>query len=372
LKISEIKPFLVDERRLFVRVYTDEGIIGNGGSGLWSQAKLGYEAIKELSRYYVGKDPTLIEHHWQVVTRHTTIHFMGAVLSSAVSAIDIALWDILGKSVNLPVYQLLGGKCRDKIRVFNKVSGDTFEELAESASDSVKQGFTALRLTPFFKDAAKQTPTQRVENAVKMIQSIREAVGYEVDLGIEVHRRLTPGEAIVLGNALEPYKLFFMEDPIAPARVDALRYVASHVDIPIAEGERLYNIWQFKELIDVGVSLIRTDISLAGGFTHCKKIAAMAEASMVGILPHFSDPLKAAQIQLDAAIPNYVLHEPFFTTEMYTKILDEPVKMEKGYILLPEKPGIGLNINEDALENYPYKPWETEGAFHKDGSVADL
>jgi len=219
LKISEIKPFLVGERSLFVRVYTDEGIVGNGGSGFWSHTRLGYEAIKELSRYYIGKDPAQIEHHWQVVTRHTTMHFMGAVLSSAISAIDIALWDILGKSVDLPVYQLLGGKCRDKLRVYNNVSGDTSEELAESASESMKQGFTALRLTPFFEDAAKKTPTERVDNAVKMIQVIREAVGYEIDLGIEVHRRLSPGEAVVLGKALEPYKLLFMEDPIAPARL---------------------------------------------------------------------------------------------------------------------------------------------------------
>ena len=370
MKITKIEPFLVDAW-LLVRVHTDEGIIGNGEAGLWAHHKTVFEAIHELSRYYIGKDARLIEHHWQVVSRDT--HFMGSVLSAAMSAVDIALWDILGKSVGLPVYQLLGGKCRDKVRVFNNVVGATLDQIAESASSSVKQGFTALRVTPFSRDTTKQTPTKVVKTAVEIVKTIREAVGDEVDLGVEIHRNLSPGVAITLARELEPYRLLYYEDPIAPESVEALAYVAPHVRIPIATGERFYNIWQFKELIDKKtVSLIRPDISLAGGITHGKKIAALAEASFVGIFPHLmGGPVNnAAFVQLDAAIPNYVLQESNITRNPLTEVVDEPIRIERGYMIVPTRPGIGVEINEDKLVKYPYKSREITGVFHEDGSVA--
>jgi galactonate dehydratase len=370
LKIKGIEPFLVD-RWLLVLVYTDEGLVGNGEAGLWAHHRMVYEAIRELSRYYVGKDPTRIEHHWQVLSRNT--HFMGSVLSAAISAIDIALWDILGKSVNRPVHELIGGRCRDRVRVFHNVVGETLEQLAESALNSVKQGFTALRVTPFARDTTVQTPSKVITTAVEMVNAIREAVGYDVDLGVEIHRNLTPGNAIILAKQLEPYRLLFYEDPVGPESAEALAYVASHVNIPIATGERFYNIWQFKEIIDKQtVSLIRPDVSLAGGITHCMKIAALAEASFVGVLPHLmgSTVNTAAQVQLDAAIPNYVLQESNIIESPISEIIDEPAKLERGYVILPTRPGIGVEINEDALAKYPYTPRKITGVFHEDGSVA--
>ena len=370
MKIKKIEPFLVD-RWLLVRVYTDEDIIGNGEAGLWAHHKIVYEAIRELSRYYVGKDPTLIEHHWQVVSRDT--HFMGSVLSAAISAIDIALWDIVAKSVNLPIYRLLGGKCREKVRVFKDVTGATLEQLAEDAANSVKQGFTALRVIPFSRNTTTQTPTKVIKTAVEIVKSIRESIGDEVDLGVEVHRNLSIGEAIILARELEPYRLIFYEDPIGSESVDALAYVARHVNIPIATGERFYNIWQFKELIDKKtVSLIRPDVSLAGGVTHCKKIAALAEASFVGIFPHLmGSPVNtAAQVQLDAAIPNYVLQESNTIEYPLSEIVDEPLKLERGYMIVPNRPGIGVEINEDALAKYPYRSRKITGVFYEDGSIA--
>jgi galactonate dehydratase len=369
LKIRRIEPFLVD-RWLLIRVYTDEDLVGNGEAGLWAHHKMVYAAIRELSRYYVGKDPRLIEHHWQVVSRNT--HFMGSVLSAALSAIDIALWDLLGKYVNLPVYQLLGGKCRDKVRVFATVRGETVEQLAESAENQVKDGFTALRVTPFFKDAALQTPTKVIKTAVEMVQAIRNAIGYDVDLGVELHRRLTPGVAILLAKQLEPYSLLFFEDPVGPESVEALAYVAAHVNIPICAGERKYNIQQFQEILPY-VSYIRPDVTLAGGVTHCKKIAALAEASFVGVLPHLmGGPVNTpAQVQLDAAIPNYVLHEAGVLKPPFTEIVDEPMTIERGYMLLPNQPGIGVEIQEDMLMKYPYKPSEIREVLHKDGSIAE-
>ena len=373
MKITKVEPFLVD-RFLLVRVYTDEGIVGNGEAGLWAHHGTVCEAIRELGRYYVGKDPTLIEHHWQVVSRDT--HFMGSVLSAALSAIDIALWDILGKSVNLPVYKLLGGKCRDKVRVFHDVAGERPGDVAhfvEGAVSTVRQGFMSLRVSPFAKDSALQTPTKVVKTAVEVVKAIREAVGDEVDLGIEIHRSLTPHEVIILARELEPYRLLYLEDPIAPQSIEALSYVVSHVNIPIATGERCYNMWQFKELIDrKTVSLIRPDVSLAGGITHCKKIAALAESAFVGIFPHLmgSPVNNAAFVQLDAAIPNYLFQESNMTQPPLSEIVDEPIKIEQGYMILPNRPGIGIEINEDKLARYPPRQRAITGAFHADGSVA--
>ena len=369
MKIVEIKPFLVD-RCLLVRVYTDEGLVGNGEAGLWAHHKTVYGAIQELSEYYLDKDPGLMEHHYQVVSRNT--HFMGAALSAAMSAIDIALWDIFGKSVGLPVYQLLGGRCREKVQVFNNITGDTVEQRVESAKENVERGFTSLRMTPFLAGSEKQGATRVIAAAVKMVQAVREAVGDEVDLGLEIHRNLRPDEAVILGRELEPYKLLYYEDPVAPESIDALAYVAQHVDVPIATGERFYNIYQFKELIDrETVSLIRPDVSLAGGFTQCKKIAALAEASFVGIFPHLmgSPVNNAAFVQFAAAIPNYVLMESNLTADPLNEIVDEPIGLEGGYRIVPDRPGLGVEIDEDKLDRFPFTPRKIVGNFQADGSV---
>ncbi len=370
MKIQKIVPLLVD-RCLLVRVYTDEGIVGTGEAGLWAHHKMVYEAINELSSYYIGKDPTLIEHHYQVVSRDT--HFMGAVLSAALSGIDIALWDILGKSVNKPVCQLLGGKVRDKVRVFANVVGNTLEQRAESAVRSVEQGYTSLRTMPFFPDWEKETPTKIVSTAVDIVRAIREAVGFGIDLGLEIHRNLRPEEAIVLANELAGYRVLYYEDPLAPESIEALRYVAQHINIPIATGERFYNLHQFKELLDTRtVSLIRPDLSLAGGFTQCKKIAALAEAAFIGYFPHLmGSPVNiAAYVQLDAAIPNYVLQESHVQADALNEILVDPPRREGGYVLVPDRPGIGVELREDRLAKFPYKPHTIAGAFQADGSVA--
>jgi galactonate dehydratase len=370
MKIEKVTPFLVD-RFLLVRVYTDAGIVGNGEAGLWAHHKMVYQAIQDLSAYYVGKDPRQIEHHYQTVTRDT--HFMGAVVSAAVSAMDMALWDILGQSVDLPVHQLLGGKCRDKVKVFANVTGNTPEEMAESATQQVEAGYLSLRTQPFFPGWEAQTPTQTITDAIAIVAAIREAVGYGIDLGLEIHRNLRPEEAIVLAGELAPYRLLYYEDPLAPESLEAMEYLARHVNLPMATGERFYNIFQFKELIDRKiVSLIRPDVSLAGGFTQVKKIAAMAEAAFVGIFPHLmGSPVNiAAFTQLDAAIPNYVLMESHTTSDVFNEIVDHPVERQGGYIVVSDRPGIGLEIDESKLARFPYRQKMITGAFHADGSVA--
>ena len=371
MKIESIKPYLVG-RCLLVRVYTDAGIVGSGEAGLWAHHRLVYEAIRELSDYYVGKDPGLIEHHYQVVSRDT--HFMGSVLSAAMSALDIALWDILGKSVDLPVYQLLGGKCRDKVKVFANVSGDTLDQCAESAIQNVERGFISLRAEPFFPGWAQQSSAKVIKTAVEIVRTIREAVGDEIDLGLELHRNLNPDEVIILARELAPYRMHYLEDPLAPQSVEAQAYVARHVHIPLAAGERFYNPYQFKALIDSGsVSLIRPDLSLAGGFTQCKKIAALAETSFVGVFPHLmGSPVNiAAFAQLDAAIPNYVLQESNHVDDHpLNEIVDQPLVLEQGYVIVPDRPGIGIEIQEEKLSRFPYQPRAIRANLRADGAVA--
>lgn len=370
MKIVRITPFLVD-RCLLVRVYTDEGVIGTGEAGLWAHHEVVYEAIMALSEYYVGKDATRMEHHFQVVSRDT--HFSGAVLNAALSAIDIALWDILGKSVGKPVYALLGGKVRDKIRVFANVVGASPEERAESALQCVAQGYTALRTMPFFNGWEQQTGSKVIDDAVKITRAIREAVGDGIDLGLEIHRNLRPNEAITLAAALAPYRLSYYEDPLAPESLEALRYIAQHMHIPIATGERFYQLSQFAELLaSRTVSLIRPDLSLAGGFTQVKKIAALAEAAFVGVFPHLmGSPINiAAYVQLDAAIPNYFLQESHTPADALNDILVEPLVRDGGYVLVPDRPGIGVDIREDQLSRFPYRPHHIAGAFAADGAVS--
>jgi galactonate dehydratase len=370
VRIERITPFLVD-RCLLVRVYTDEGIVGTGEAGLWAHHKMVYEAINELAEYYVGKDPGRIEHHYQVVSRDT--HFFGAVLSAAMSAIDIALWDILGKSVGKPVYQLLGGKCRDKVRVFANVGGETIDQFAASAAREAARGYTSLRTTPFLPDWEARTPSHYIGQAVEIVKAIREAIGYDVDLGLEIHRNLGLEEAIVLAGELAPYRILYYEDPLRPESIDAMATLAKSVRLPLVTGERLYSLYQFKDLLDTRTcSMIRFDLSMAGGYTQCKKIAALAEASFVGAFPHLmGSPLNmAAYVQLDAAIPNYQLQENWEYGDRLNEILEEPLVRDGGYVVVPDRPGIGVEVREDRLAKFPYVPHRVTGSFRADGSVA--
>lgn len=370
MKIVKVTPFLVD-KFLFVRVYTDAGIVGTGEAGLWAHHRLVYEAIRDLGEYYVGKDPSRIEHHFQTVSRDT--HFMGAVLSAALSAMDVALWDILGKATNRPIHQLLGGKCRDKVRVFANVVGNTLEQRAKSAAECVGRGYTSLRTMPFFANFEKNAATKVVGDAVAIVRAIREAVGYEIDLGLEIHRNLNADTAIMLANELLPFRILYYEDALMPQSLDALRTIAPHIPLPMANGERLYNLWQFKELLDTrSVTLIRPDLSLAGGYTQLKKIAGLAEAAFVGVFPHLmgSNINTAAFVQFDAAIPNYVLHECNEISDVYNELLDQPLQREGGWIIVPDRPGIGVDLVEEKLARFPFKGRTIVGNFGADGAVA--
>jgi galactonate dehydratase len=378
MKITAVNTWLIDQY-LYVTIDTDAGIRGLGESGTWAFLEASEQAIHKFGDYLIGEDPLRIEHHWQYMYRWNS--FRGAAIMGAISAIDIALWDIAGKHFGVPVYQLLGGACRTKARAYLHVRGETTEELVQGCVDAKAQGFTAVgHLTPFLDEPRErpyfETHVGKVERAIDRVRRYREAVGDAVDLCIEIHRRLTPAEAIALGNGIEPYMPFFYEDPIRPDNLDSMALVADRVRVPIATGERLHTAEEFAMLLTRGaVQYIRPDVCMAGGLTHCKKIAGLAEAFNVGVVPHnpLSPVSTAACLQLAACIPNFVVQEYPGGEHVGEKraIVKTPVAVEDGYLLFPTAPGIGIELADDALERAPFRPRRVVTRLNVDGSVVD-
>lgn len=397
MKITEVEPLLVD-RYLFVKIHTDVGITGLGESGAWGYLEASKSAIDTFRRYLVGQDPLLREHHFQYMYRWT--HFRGAAIMGAISAIDIALWDIAGKFFEVPCYQLMGGKVRDRARVYCHAYGQTREQLVQGCRDAKKAGFTAIgHLTPFLDESPDlpyyKTHVQKMEEAIEAVRLYREAVGAEVDLCIEIHRRLTPQEAVVLARGIEPYHPMFMEDPTLPDNFDAMAAIANKIHIPIATGERLHTIFEFEMLLRRdAVQYCRPDVCLCGGLTHSKKIAALAEAHHVGVIPHnpLSPVSTAACIQIAACTPNFVLQEypndggeifggapPQGAEQMMADtrtprrndLVKQALKLEDGFIVIPDEPGIGVELIEGVENKFPYRPRKMATRLHRDGSVVD-
>lgn len=297
------------------------------------------------------------------------------------SAIDIALWDIAGKHFGVPCYQLLGGKTRDKARVYYHVFGQTKDELVRGCIEAKKQGFTAVgHLTPFLDEPHDvpyfKTHADKMEDAIETVGRYREAVGNEVDLCVEIHRRLSPAEAIVLGRGIEKYHPFFFEDPVLPDNLDDMAYVAQHINIPIATGERIHTIFEFEMLLSRNaVQYVRPDVCLAGGLTHSKKIAALAEARHVGVVPHnpLSPVSTVACIHLAACIPNFALQEyPRGEGQPpKSEMVKGTLKIENGFLTIPDAPGLGIELAEDAAKRFPYKPRQVQTRLNTDGSVVD-
>ena len=357
MKITAVEAIPVD-RYLYAKVHTDAGITGLGESGAWGFLEASEAAIHKFGRYLVGQDPLRIEHHWQYMYRFS--HFRGAAIMGALSALDIALWDIAGKHFGVPVYQLMGGKTRDKARVYYHVLGDTREKLVDGVRTAREAGFTAVgHLTPFLDEDRSvpyfKTHVDKMRDAIDAVAAYREAAGDQVDLCIEIHRRLTPAESVTLAQGIEPYHPLFYEDPILPDNFDAMGLVADRITVPIATGERLHSIHEFEMLLRRGaVQYVRPDVCLAGGLTHSKKIAAIAEAHYVGVVPHnpLSPVSTAACLQLAACIPNFTIQEyPLGELEPpKSEIVKTPLTIEDGFLVIPDSPGIGTELAEDAAE----------------------
>ena len=379
MKITEIKTRFVD-LFMFVEIHTDEGIVGVGESGAWAFLEASAQAVETFKRYLIGQDPLLIEHHWQVLYR--CYHFRGAAIMGALSAVDIALWDIAGKYYGVPVYKLLGGKVRDKARVYYHVYGASRDELVKGCLDAKVRGFTAVgHLTPFINEprtkiAPFETYAKRIDEGIESVAAYREAVGNDVDLCIEMHRQLTVAEAIIFGRAIEPYRPMFYEDPVRPDNIDDMATISRKIAIPIATGERYHTIYEFSMLLArSGCSFVRPDVCMCGGISHAKKIAALAEAFGVKVVPHnpLSPVSTAACMQIAASCPNFEIQEYPIGEDAPPKnrIVKSTIRLENGFLIVPEAPGIGIELMDDAEELYPYRPRPYVTRIQEDGSVYD-
>lgn len=371
MKIMGLETMHVKPRWLFLKVHTDEGIVGYGEPILEGRARTVEMAVRELGEHLMGEDPLRIEHLWQTMYRGA-FYRGGPILTSAISGVEEALWDILGKHLNVPVYQLLGGAVRERIRLYAHAGGATPEECAENALRRVREGFTALKTTPF--GAVRIVDTlEVVKKAEARIRAMREAVGDKVDIAIDCHGRLSPVMAIRMAKALEPYHPMFLEEPCLPENVDTMVTVARSTSIPIATGERLFTKWGFREVLEKqAASILQPDLSHAGGIFECRKIAAMAEAYYAAVAPHCPlGPIALAScIQLDACTPNFLIQEHVTLGDGYLK---EPFRLKNGYIDVPKKPGLGIELDEEALREKLFDgSWHTPILHHEDdGSLAD-
>jgi galactonate dehydratase len=381
MKITSLKLYKVRPRWLFLKIETDEGITGWGEPVVEGRADTVKAAVEELKGYLVGRDPLKIEDHWQVMYRGG-FYRGGPVLMSAIAGIDQALWDIKGKFYGMPVYELLGGACHDKIRVYSWIGGDRPHDIAEEAKQRAQFGFTAVKMNA--TDEMHYIDSfSKVQAVADRIAAIRDVLGYEMDVAIDFHGRVHKPMAKVLAKALEPYHPMFIEEPVLPQNNEALRDIAMHADIPIATGERMFSRWDFKELLHSGyVDVIQPDLSHAGGISECKKIAAMAEAYDVAVAPHCPlGPIAlAACIQLDACTPNAFIQEQSLGIH-YNKgsdLLDylkdpEVFAYKDGFVDLPKAPGLGVEIDEErviAADAAGYE-WKNPVWRNVDGTVAE-
>lgn len=377
MKITDIKTFVVDCFRtnwVFVKVYTDSGIDGVGEATLEYKEKALLGAVEHIKECLKGENPLDIEKHWHNIYRDAYWRG-GAVLMSALSAVETALWDILGKHLNVPVYQLLGGKVNEKVRIY--VNGwfagtKTPEEFGEKAKIAAERGVTAMKWDPFGKSYL-EISNKDLTNALECVDAVRSAVGNKVDLLIEGHGRFNIPTGIKIAKELEPFKPMFFEEPVPPDNLDALKAVRDKSPVAISAGERLYTRWDYKKMFDImAADYIQPDISHAGGIMELKKIAAEAECRYIPFAPHNpSGPVaNAATLQLAATCPNFSILEIMYSDVNWRKnVVNENLEYSAGYMKIPDKPGLGIEINEDECLKHPYKPHTLR---HYTGALTDI
>lgn len=377
MKITDIKTFVVDCFRtnwVFVKVHTDEGICGVGEGTLEYKEKALCGAIEHIKNYLTGKDPRTIEKHYHDIYRDAYWRG-GAVLMSALSAVECALWDILGKSLGVPVYQLLGGRVNEDCRIY--VNGwfsgaKTPDEFAEKAKAAVKRGVTAMKWDPFGK-SYMQISNKDLDTALECVAKVREAVGNKVDLLIEGHGRFDVPTGIKIAKELECFKPMWFEEPVPPDNLDALKAVRDKSPVAISAGERLYTRFDYNKLFALrAADYIQPDVSHAGGIAELKKIAAAAEANYIPFAPHNpSGPIaNAATLQLAACCPGFSILEIMYSDVDYRKkVTNENLVYENGRIKIGDKPGLGIELNEEECLKHPYVE---HNLLHYTGALTDI
>jgi galactonate dehydratase len=381
VKITGYELFKVAPRWLFLKIETDEGITGWGEPVIEGRAETVRAAVHELMANLIGKDPAHIEDHWNMMYR-SGFYRGGPILMSAIAGIDQALWDIKGKFYNAPVHQLLGGKCRDSIKVYSWIGGDRPSDVGTAAKEVVDTGFTAVKMNGT-EELQYVDSHEKIDQVLERVAAVREAVGPYVGIGIDFHGRVHKPMAKTLAKELETFRPMFIEEPVLPENNEALREIANHTSTPIATGERMFSRWQFKPLLMDGyVDIIQPDLSHAGGITECKKIISMAEAFDVAVAPHCPlGPIAlAACLQVDATSHNAFIQEQSLGihynvgSDLLDYITDKEVfKYEDGYVKIPQGPGLGIEINEEHVRKIAENDvdWHNPIWRHKDRSIAE-
>ncbi|HHX43471.1 MAG TPA: galactonate dehydratase [Chloroflexi bacterium] len=379
MKIASIEQFYPAKRMRLVKITTDNGLVGWGETTLEGKPRSTWAAVEELAEYLIGKDPLRIEHHWQHIYRSAFFRG-GNVLMTALAGIDQALWDIAGKYYGVPVYALLGGAVRDRIRVYAHWGiRDLSEEGLQAARERLdmlrdKGGYTAFKGGIPGKWRAHEPP-ERIDQFVECAHTMREWVGPDVELCFDFHGKLTPALAIEVCNEIKGMRPMFVEEPVPQENVDALKLVSDHVPFPIATGERLLSRWEFRQVLEKGAAAyIQPDCSHCGGISELKRIANMAEVYYVHTMPHCAiGPVAlSACLQVDAAVPNFFIQEQV-DQGLGEGMLVEPWRVRDGYIDLPTRPGLGIEIDEAFLKNTVTYTEELGGEhyYESDGAVAD-
>jgi len=386
MKITRISPLIVNAKMrnwIFVKVETDSpGLYGWGEATLEWKTNTVVGAIQDISRFVIGEDPLRIEHLYQMMYRQ---YFwkVGIEGMTAISGIEQALWDIKGKVLDVPVYELLGGRVRDTVRVYNHLGGGQMtsmyestepQEFAQRALQVKEMGYDAIK----FMAVPRTSPvegTQPVEYAARLVEAVRTSVGPEMDLMVDLHGRTTPAMGMQYCRALEPYGLFFFEEPCPTEDIEATALITRLSAIPIATGERLVGRHQFRELFEKrACHIIQPDLSHCGGLWEARKIAAMAETYSMSVAPHNPNgPVAtAAAVHFALATPNWIIQEAISSDVPWRdEVILNPIKIASGKALFTDLPGLGIDINESAASRHPYQPEAEQRYFHPDGSVAD-
>jgi galactonate dehydratase len=375
MKITDIKTFLVGaggRNWLYVKILTDQGVYGIGEAYSAGPDEATVKVIEDFKLWLTGEDPRNVQYLFDLM--YNTTRFPGGIIvNSAISGIEHALWDIAGKSAGVPVWALLGGRVRNKIRTYQSTGGGSTQEAGENAKRMIeKYGYTALKMGIVAPGDMPQN--QAVRLTTERVRAVREAVGPDIDIGVDIHTKFIEVErAIRVAKAIEPYNPMWLEEPIRPENFEAMKKLSEHVDIPLASGESNYMIHEFRPMIDHQVvDFVQPDICCCGGVLTMKKIAAMAEAQYMRVAPHnpMSPMATAVNVHFAASTPNFHIleyHAP--DNGAWKDVLKEPLMVNKdGYLDIPNKPGWGVELNEEAFKSMPPAPWRRGTNFRKDGS----
>ena len=380
MKISDIKVYKVKPRWIFVKVLTDEGITGWGEMISGTKTETVVAGAYEMGKKLIGRDPFEIERLWQEM--HRSFFRGGPINGTIISGLEMALWDIKGKALNLPFYELLGGAARDRIRVYSWIGGDRPSDVAEQAQARVDKGFTAIKMNAT-SELHYIDSYNKVQAVVDRVASIRDQVGDQLEIGIDFHGRVHRPMAKVLAHALEPYHPMFLEEVVLPENWDSFDDIAREVSIPLATGERLYTRWDFKNLFRQGaIDIVQPDVALCGGILETRKIAAMAEAFDMAVAPHapYGPVSLAATLQVDACTPNVFIQEQSLGIH-YNQGFDlldfvknkEIFQYKDSYVQLPKGPGLGIDMDEDKIKEVAQEGlvWSNPSWKNYDGTIAE-